>query len=149
MPFKLPLKRFHRTAAFSVRCARRVFIAMYQFSGPYLCQNGNTPKMTLAALINTDAPKRNGIANFWWSSISTPVRPTTRKVARVKGAHREAGGHLAKNRRLRHVDRRDAECLANLGQDREHAEVERVRVEEQAERHRDQPNITGRCAPEP
>ena len=56
---------------------------------------------------------------------------------RREGAHRKPDRHLAQQRRLRHRTGATPSIFAVFGDDRQHAEVERVGIEQQAERHRD------------
>src|SRR5580700_4607499 len=50
-------------------------------------------------------------------------------------AYRKAGRHLAEQRSLGELHFRYAKLAADLGDDRQDAEVKRVRIEEQAKRH--------------
>ena len=57
---------------------------------------------------------------------------------RRERAHRETGRHLAEKSRLAELNRRDTEGPADFRHDGQRAEIERVRIEEEAEGHRDE-----------
>ena len=88
--------------------------------------------------MTTEAANRYGPVNRWCSPSSIPVKPTTRKVAGVSGLIGKPGRHLSEERRLADLNRRHSEGAADLRHDRQRTEIERVGIEQQAERHRHQ-----------
>ena len=64
-----------------------------------------------------------------------PVRPTTRNVAGVSGLIGNPVVIWPEERRLGDLNRRHAKRAADLRHDRQRPEIERVRIEQQAEGH--------------
>ena len=71
------------------------------------------------------------------------------KRRRRQRTDRKSRRHLSEQRRLPDLDRRDAERPRDLGDHRQRAEIERVRIEQQAQRHRQDPEHDGNVRREP